>query len=542
MKFRLVENFEDCNENGKVNIESMNTRLHERDDSEFNRLRKAYKNYRKFKDIDAQSGDIRDLTDKLTTQNVPYEEYKHKTDKGITIFYDDINESLTEAVKPPVIPAPYDKYFEIVPDEELDIDWHAKECSYDISKQIAQGAKRALKLPAHEVEMLEHDINNLRSNEWVEQFFKLPVQSEVRKLFFKYAVERDEYGTGDVVSGATILGTVAAKDGYEDIFDSWYFLIDDPDFPVVEIVHDRLYPVDVPENLQEKLETNSKIETINDLASRVEQILKINYPTVLVVSDDQENGRIAVMHDDINKQESICSWCDAVFKRNNIKPKSSRIVNSRVNNGTYAIVFAGLNLAKIIRIHDDSQHSNSFNSNVSSTKYDAVMMEAFSDNFESRELYDTGELMLALRNLVKEYGHMELEKEIYLETVENDHGRQLKIGYQQVNEDIDPELNKKIANIRQQAVEYVLDRLSDFYMPEHEQDERVKHANNIVDMIVRIYPEMTDYVQYWGASEKEIDKLWNEGVREDITDELRDNFPESVISDYLYAKKIRRDN
>ena len=95
--------------------------------------------------------------------------------------------------------------------------------------------------------MLEHDINNLRSNEWVEQFSKLPIKSKARELFFKYAVERDEYGAGDKVSGATILGTLGPKTEYEDLFDSWYFLVDDPDFPVVEIVHDRLYPVELPE-------------------------------------------------------------------------------------------------------------------------------------------------------------------------------------------------------------------------------------------------------------------------------------------------------
>ena len=157
------------------------------------------------------------------------------------------NESLTEAVKTPIVPEPYNKYLEIVPESELDIDWHAKECSYDIAREIAQLAKRALKLPAHEVEMLEHDINNLRSDEWVEQFIQLSDKSRAKELFFKYAVERDEYGAGDKVSGATILGTLGPKNGYEDIFDSWYFLVDDPDFPVVEIVHDRLYPVELPE-------------------------------------------------------------------------------------------------------------------------------------------------------------------------------------------------------------------------------------------------------------------------------------------------------
>lgn len=80
-------------------------------------------------------------------------------------------------------------------DEDLDESLHqsdanyiAKETSYEIAKKIAETAKRALKLPAHEVEMLEHDINNLRANEWVDTFAKLSDKSEAKKLFFKYAV------------------------------------------------------------------------------------------------------------------------------------------------------------------------------------------------------------------------------------------------------------------------------------------------------------------------------------------------------------------
>lgn len=65
----------------------------------------------------------------------------------------------------------------------------AKECSYDIAKEIAQKAKNALKLPTHEVEMLEHDINNLRSAEWLESFANLSDRSEAKKLFFTYAVK-----------------------------------------------------------------------------------------------------------------------------------------------------------------------------------------------------------------------------------------------------------------------------------------------------------------------------------------------------------------
>jgi hypothetical protein len=68
----------------------------------------------------------------------------------------------------------------------------SKECSYAMASEIALKAKRALKLPAHEVEMLEHDINNLRADEWVDSFSKLSDKSPVKQLFFKYAVEQDD--------------------------------------------------------------------------------------------------------------------------------------------------------------------------------------------------------------------------------------------------------------------------------------------------------------------------------------------------------------
>jgi hypothetical protein len=68
----------------------------------------------------------------------------------------------------------------------------ACECSYEKASEIALMAKRALKLNAHETEMLEHDINNLRANEWVDEFTALPDSSKVKKLFFTFAVKCEE--------------------------------------------------------------------------------------------------------------------------------------------------------------------------------------------------------------------------------------------------------------------------------------------------------------------------------------------------------------
>jgi hypothetical protein len=41
-----------------------------------------------FKDRKEQSGEIADLINDLESNNIPYDQYIHKTGKGITIFHD----------------------------------------------------------------------------------------------------------------------------------------------------------------------------------------------------------------------------------------------------------------------------------------------------------------------------------------------------------------------------------------------------------------------------------------------------------------------
>lgn len=55
-----------------------------------------YDNKRMFADREKDSAELLDFLDQLNNAGVDYEEYKHKTDPGCTIFYDD-NKSLTEA-------------------------------------------------------------------------------------------------------------------------------------------------------------------------------------------------------------------------------------------------------------------------------------------------------------------------------------------------------------------------------------------------------------------------------------------------------------
>lgn len=72
-----------------------------------------------------------------------------------------------------------------------DCNYMSKETSFEIASKIARAAAREMNLPENEVEMLEHDINNLRSTEWVDSFADLPNTSKAKQMFFKYAVEVD---------------------------------------------------------------------------------------------------------------------------------------------------------------------------------------------------------------------------------------------------------------------------------------------------------------------------------------------------------------
>lgn len=57
----------------------------------FKDLMKNYNNYTTFKDIDENSGLIRDLCDDLENKGVSYYLYNHVKDNGVTIFYDDFD-------------------------------------------------------------------------------------------------------------------------------------------------------------------------------------------------------------------------------------------------------------------------------------------------------------------------------------------------------------------------------------------------------------------------------------------------------------------
>jgi hypothetical protein len=259
------------------------------------------------------------------------------------------------------------------------------------------------------------------------------------------------------------------------------------------LTKDTKSPVDLPGTINERLQTGSSVQDINDLAARIEKILRINYPTVLVKSDDQENGRIAVMHDNINKQASVKSWCDTISRSTYVKPKSYRIVNSHNNNGTYAIVFTGISCVDQIRIKHDDVPQRSSNHNVSSaaTKYGTLMMEASLNDSDNKRAHN-------------------------------------------LDEDVFQDLTKKINEMNENARKYIYDRLTDFYMPNEPEKDRKKITERIFEKLKYFYREMFDFIPYWGGGEEAADNMWDEGVDERITELIGyENFPEEIIKDIV---------
>ena len=72
-------------------------------------------------------------------------------------------------------------------------------------------------------------------------------ESKIPAPYDKYFVitNEDDELVGDTVGGVNLIAALEPKD--PDVLDIFGYLTDDPDFPVVEIVRDRAYPVDLDE-------------------------------------------------------------------------------------------------------------------------------------------------------------------------------------------------------------------------------------------------------------------------------------------------------
>ena len=72
-------------------------------------------------------------------------------------------------------------------------------------------------------------------------------ESKIPSPYDKYFVitDEDDELVGDTVGGVNLIAALEPKD--PDVLDIFGYLTDDPDFPVVEVVRDRVYPIDLDE-------------------------------------------------------------------------------------------------------------------------------------------------------------------------------------------------------------------------------------------------------------------------------------------------------
>lgn len=68
----------------------------------------------------------------------------------------------------------------------------AQKCESDFAEEIALMAMRAMRLREHEADTLQKDLEDGLATNWVSAFEKLPDSSDVKKLFFQFAVKAND--------------------------------------------------------------------------------------------------------------------------------------------------------------------------------------------------------------------------------------------------------------------------------------------------------------------------------------------------------------
>ena len=116
-------------------------------------------------------------------------------------------------------------------------------------------------------------------------------ESKIPAPYDKYFVitNEDDELVGDTVGGVNLIAALEPKD--PDVLDIFGYLTDDPDFPVVEIVRDRAYPVDV-EELGESLNKSKRRkyskESFKHRRTIKESKIPAPYNKYFVISDEDD--------------------------------------------------------------------------------------------------------------------------------------------------------------------------------------------------------------------------------------------------------------
>ena len=116
-------------------------------------------------------------------------------------------------------------------------------------------------------------------------------ESKIPSPYDKYFVitDEDDELVGDTVGGVNLIAALEPKD--PDVLDIFGYLTDDPDFPVVEIVRDRAYPVDL-EELGESLNKSKRRkyskESFKHRRTIKESKIPAPYNKYFVISDEDD--------------------------------------------------------------------------------------------------------------------------------------------------------------------------------------------------------------------------------------------------------------
>ena len=116
-------------------------------------------------------------------------------------------------------------------------------------------------------------------------------ESKIPAPYDKYFVitKEDDELVGDTVGGVNLIAALEPKD--PDVLDIFGYLTDDPDFPVVEIVRDRAYPVDL-EELGESLNKSKRRkyskESFKHRRTIKESKIPAPYNKYFVISDEDD--------------------------------------------------------------------------------------------------------------------------------------------------------------------------------------------------------------------------------------------------------------
>lgn len=179
----------------------------------------------------------------------------------------------------------------------------AKKDSYENNDDLCDAIYSAVANEISGMEFVDKNradiIDNIYNKELVrvnvidESINESSVPSPYDKYFTisNYTPEENEYKIGEMIAGLKILAYLEPKSEYEDVIDTYPFLVDSNETPVVEIVHDRAYTVDIKDlpKLKESYRQDAP-NNVYEIGDRVAQRWADEFNVGTVVDIKEEDG------------------------------------------------------------------------------------------------------------------------------------------------------------------------------------------------------------------------------------------------------------